>query len=765
MQFPTNFICATDDFCDLEHPVPAPYIRKSFTLADSVRNAEIIICGLGFYKLYVNGVNITKGELAPYISNPDDVLYYDRYDIARLLTRGSNAIAVLLGNGMQNGFGGYVWDFDKALFRSSPKVALQANIKLSGGESVAVVSDESFRVSDSPIRYDDLRCGERYDASKEQPGWNTADFDDSAWNYARKAICPKGEKVLCTANPVVVAGEIKPVSVTKKEDHYLYDFGSNLAGFCRLRIKGAKNQKIEYIHGEYLEDGDLYVRNLQFIRPEYMHLPPYLQKIEYICKGDGLETYVPSFTYHGFRYVSVSGITEEQATPELLTYLVVHSDLRETGNFSCSDETLNKLQRMTRNSTLSNFVYYPTDCPHREKNGWTGDASLSAEHTLLNLNPEASYKEWLRNIRKAQNEAGALPGIVPTGGWGFDWGNGPAWDNVLINLPYFTYLYRNDKEILRENATAVFRYVHYLTTRMDENNLIAIGLGDWCSPDHPNHKAPLVLTDSITSMDICGKAAFLFAVLGMDLQKDFCQRTAERLRSAIRARLIDLSTMTAAGNCQTSQAMALYYGVFGPGEQQAAFQVLLDRIRECDNHIDTGILGARVIFHVLTAFGYSDLAYDMITVPTAPSYGEWVARGETSLPESFAGNPIRLDSGNHHFFGDISNWFIQSIAGIRLNPYRDNVNEVNIEPHFIEKLTETKAYHEAPAGRISVEWKREQGSVRLCVSVPDGMTGRIRLENTYSFANGHSGRILEAGAHEYPIGKRAIKKSAMARRI
>lgn len=754
MQFPEDFICATKDFCDLNRPVPAPYFRKTFVLEDLIQDAQIIICGLGFYKLFINGVNITKGELAPYISNPDDVLYYDRYNITSLLVKGSNVIAVMLGNGMLNAFGGYVWDFEKALFRSSPKLALQVNIKLSEGKTIEVMSDESFKISASPIQYDDLRCGEWYDANKEIPGWDSSDFDDSTWGYAQKAVCPKGIKKLCTANPVIIAREIKPVSVTKKKDHFIYDFGVNLAGFCRLQIKGEKDQKVEYIHGEYLVDGELYVENLQFIRPEYSHLPPYLQKIEYICKGEDFETYVPSFTYHGFRYVSISGITDEQATQDLLTYLVVHSDLKEMGGFSCSDETLNKLQQMTRNSTLSNFVYYPTDCPHREKNGWTGDASLSAEHTLLNLNPEISYKEWICNIRKAQNEAGALPGIVPTGGWGFDWGNGPAWDNVLINLPYYTYIYRNDKEIIEENATAIFRYVHYLSTRMDENNLIAIGLGDWCSPDHPDHKAPLELTDSITSMDICRKAAYIFDVLRMELQKDFCKRLAERLRDAIRARLIDSSTMTAAGNCQTSQAMALYYDVFDPNEKLAAFKILLDRIEENDNHIDTGILGARVIFHVLTAFEYSDLAYEMITMPTAPSYGEWVARGETSLPESFASNPIRLDSGNHHFFGDISNWFIQCIAGIHLNPYLDNVNEVDIKPHFIEKLTEAKAYHEAPAGKISVEWKRERDCILLRVSVPDRMKGKIRLENAYSFVNGHSEKILEIGERKYTVLKR-----------
>jgi len=756
MSLPGNFICAQDDFCDLEKHVPAPYFRKAFDLNKSISKAYITICGLGFYKLFINGEDITKGLLAPYISNPDDILYYDKYDITSHLMQGKNVIGILLGNGMLNCFGGYVWDFEKALYRSSPKVALSLDIEFQDETQESISTDDSFLVSSSPILYDDLRCGEIYDANKEQKGWNIADFDDSTWINAKKALCPKGEKRICAADPVIVTKEIKAISITKQGENYIYDFGVNLAGVCRINIKGERNQKIELLHGEYLEEGNLYVRNLQFLRPEYMHLPPYLQKIEYVCSGEEKETYTPSFTYHGFRYVSVSGISDEQATKELLTYLVVNSDLSVKGDFSCSDEVMNKLQQMTRNATLSNFVYFPTDCPHREKNGWTGDASVSAEHTLLNLSPEKSYKEWMRNIRKAQNEAGAIPGIVPTSGWGFAWGNGPAWDNVLVNLPYYTFKYRNDIEILKENATAIFRYVHYLTTRMDKNNLIEIGLGDWCSPAQPEHKAPLILTDSIISLDFCKKAAFIFEQLDMQEQKGFCETVADRLRTAIRERLININTMTAAGNCQTSQSMAIFYDVFEKSEKEKAFKVLLNQIKENDNHIDTGILGARVIFHVLSFFGYSDLAYEMITVPTAPSYGEWVQRGETSLPESFAKDALRLDSGNHHFFGDISSWFIRTIGGINLNPYDKDANRVDIQPHFIKKLTHAQAYHIAPAGKISVQWIREGDTIKLIVSIPEEMTGKIILQNDYMFENGFSEKMLVKGCLEYKVMKRKI---------
>ena len=208
-----------------------------------------------------------------------------------------------------------------------------------------------------------------------------------------------------------------------------------------------EGQKIEMLFGEHiLPNGQFTVDNLTFNYAHFAHLPFYTQKDTYICKGEGIEEWSPSFTYHGYRYVLVSGITEEQATKDLLQYRVMNTELNEIGNFSCSDPILNKLQKMVRVATLANFYHFPTDCPHREKNGWTADAALSVEHTLLNLTPENNYKEWEAHLCAALNEAGALPGIVPTGGWGFHWGNGPAWDQALLVIPYMLYKYRGDIE-------------------------------------------------------------------------------------------------------------------------------------------------------------------------------------------------------------------------------------------------------------------------------------------------------------------------------
>ncbi|MCI1859449.1 MAG: hypothetical protein LKI80_15065, partial [Sporolactobacillus sp.] len=431
---------------------------------------------------------------------------------------------------------------------------------------------------------------------------------------------------------------------------------------------------------------------------------------------------------HGFRYVYITGIHKEQATEDLLTYLVMHSKVKTVGNFSSSDEISNKIQQCTRNSDLSNFYYFPTDCPQREKNGWTGDAALSAEQLLLNFSVEKDFAEWMTNIRAAQNDEGAIPGIVPTASWGYEWGSGPAWDSALVYIPFFVYKYHGDKQIIKDNATAFIRYLNYLTTKQDEHGLIAFGLGDWCPAgrDFDAYKSPLVLTDSILSMDIAKKAAFLFHEIGWKLQSDFAEKLSNQLRNSIRHYLIDFATMTAEGACQTSQAMAIYYGIFAEGEKQAAFKRLLEIIHQSDEHIDAGILGLRVLFHVLADFGEADLAYQMIVRKDFPAYGNWIARGATSLWETFYREGEVAGSMNHHFFGDVSSWFIQTIAGIHFNPYCHNLNEVIIAPHFIKQLNHAEAYYVSPLGKIAVRWEREKEEIFLKVAVPKNMKGIIR---------------------------------------
>lgn len=750
MNFPKVFIKATNEFNTPEKFVAAPYFRKVFTV-NTAADAQIKIAACGFYKLFINGEDITKGALAPYISNPDDIVYYDEYTIN--LTQGQNAIGVMLGNGFVNNPAGWVWDYDKAKYRSAPHFALQ----LVCGDLI-IDADQSFKTAPSPIIFDDYRYGEVFDATKQIDGWSTAEFDDSNWSNAIQAPMPRGEIRLCEAEPITVQKELKPVSITKTQDGYLYDFGQNCAGVCRLNINGKKGQRIELRHGELLENGKMDIENIWFPRNaggvHWEFDKKHIHNDIYVCRGEENETYIPSFTYHGFQYVLVSGITEAQATPELLTYLVMNSNVKKCGDFTTSNKTLTALQDMTTRSDLSNFYYFVTDCPQREKNGWTADAALSAEQILLKFDATKSFREWMRNVCKAQNTQGALPGIVPTGGWGFSWGNGPAWDCVLAVIPYFCYKYRGDKQIIRECAPAFVKYLHYLTTRNDQNGLLAIGLGDWCQVGerYSTPKAPLIVTDTIMAIDIATKMALMFDAINMTAQADFARTIAKQYRDAFRANLIDFDTLLVEGNCQASQAMAIYYNLFNKDEKQKAFDHLLLLINQADGHIDTGVLGARVIFHVLSDFGYADLALNMIVRPDFPSYGYIVNQGFSTLWERFTREPC--DSVNHHFWGDITAWFVKVLAGIDYNPDTDDLTRVDIKPHIAENLNDAAAYYDSNLGRIESSWIKKDGKVTLTVKVPNGMTGVIEPKNNYRFEDGDAQKPLING--EYTLVKCTI---------
>lgn len=754
-----KFVCAGYDYSTYTDFVPAPYFRKSFYVECLPTDCRVTVCGLGFYDIFINGTKITKGLLAPYISNPDDIIYYDEYDLSEYLAEGENVLGFQLGNGMQNSPGGQIWDFDIAAFRGAPRLAFALELD---GETIE--ADDSVKTAASPIVFDDLRCGCFYDARNESDGWAEPGFDDSAWKSALRAETPRGEVRICEAEPILPRETLKPVSVrrctlahyeargdvvkdskpfcSKEKEGWLYDFGVNTAGTETLRIKGERGQQIDLQFAEYINpDGELDYGNLGF------YPDGFVQRDVYILKGEGEEVFEPQFTYHGARYCLVLGLTDEQATEELLTFDICASAIGDRGDFRCSDDTVNKLQVMTRNSDLSNFYYFPTDCPHREKNGWTGDAAVSCEQLSLNFAPEKSYKEWLRNIRKTQKETGELPGIIPTGGWGYEWGNGPAWDQVATVLPYMTYLLRGDREILEENSPMIMRYAEYISRNRTARGTVELGLGDWCPVT--KFKSPLEFTDSVVCMDILDKAAYIFSVLGQPLQEKFCVKLRREIRSAVREHLIDLSTCTAIGCCQTSQAMAIYYNVFDPGEKAQAFKVLLKIISDSDDHMDCGILGARCLFRVLADHGKAELAYELITRPDYPSYGNFVTRGLTALPEDFLREGQRPNSLNHHFFGDISAWFIEYIAGIRVNPAGNDCREVRVTPNFIARLDFAEGHYDTVGGKVAVRWERDGSDIALTVECADGVHGEIRLPNGCRFKQSQlSFAELESGRYE-----------------
>lgn len=750
MTFPKRFFSASHEKNEYSKHIAAPYIRKSFD-APQFEKAEILISGLGFYDLYINGEKITKGILAPYISNSDHLVYFDKYDVTSLLRQGRNAVGIMLGNGMQNAPSGKAWDFHTAPFRSAPKFALSVTYTLANGETETVEADESFKFHSSPLTFDDLRSGNFYDATKRIDDWCSADFDDSDWDNVFEADFPRGEFRLCEAQPIKPQRELAPISIStavfdktykqndfknpapeftfdfKDEPVTLYDFGVNTAGILRLKVKGEKGQRIFVQCCEFVNSkGQPSCCNIRFFPDGYS------QVLHFTCSGEE-DIFESQFTYYGARYAAVFGLTPEQKTKDLLTFIVCNSELDTISSFSCSDSTMNSLMEMSRVSDLANFYYFPTDCPHREKNGWTGDAAVSARHMLLFYNCEQSYKEWLRSLCLTQKPSGMLPGIAPTGTWGYHWGNGPAWDNALTELCWQTYMLRGDLSLARECSEAMLRYLSYIAGRRDEKGLLAIGLGDWLHPRRSceRPKAPLILTDSVITLYIANKSAELFEALGLSYQTDFAKSLASDLRTAIRKHLIDFSTLTVHSRCQTAQAICIFYDVFDESEKKGAGEVLAQLVREQDNHLDCGMIGLRVIFRVLADLGYADLAYEMITREDAPSYGSFVRLGLTALPERFLDDdeydyPSSL---NHHFFADITAWCLEYVAGIR--PVASDA--LDIRPCFIEKLSEASGEYQTPKGKVSVKWQRVNGEITLEITVPNELDGSIILPNGYAF--------------------------------
>jgi len=707
------FIKANDIPCSFEKHLPAPYMRRSFTLDKKPQSACIKIASTGFYILYVNGKNVTKGILAPYISNPDHYCYYDCYDIADVLEAGENVIGIVLGNGFGNSFGGFVWDFDKAEYLAPPSVAIECDI-----DGVTFDAREHFKVHPSPILFDDERHGEIYDARLEIEGWNKKGFDDSDWTPALTARTPKGEIKECSAEPIVAVREIKPVSVTAQNGGYLYDFGINTAGLVRLDIEAEAGQLVYARFGEALKDGQFYDHNVGFggvHRPIYEE---YGQQFRYTAKA-GKQSYTPHFCYFGYRYAFVTGITKKQATEDLLTMIVCHSDIKQLADFECSDGRTNKLFDIALNSDYSNFYYFPTDCPHREKNGWTGDASLSADRMTTFYTVDKSYIQWLDNIIKAQNGEGALPGIVPTGGWGFNWGNGPAWDCVLFNLPYQLYKQRGNTDVILQCRDAQIKYLKYVMTRRSGDGTIAIGLSDWASADKSSKEIAHLnrFTDSVIVMDAARIASEMYTACGLTDDAVFAEGIYKEMKDTVRSELIDFDTMSAWGDCMACQAIGLYYGIFEKDEEQKAFERLLEYIHKNNDRFDFGFIGQHTAYHVLTKFGESELAYKMITAGGGISFGDLVDRGYTSVTEHFFSDPDRFSSLNHHFQSEYARWFITAVAGIEII----DCKTVRINPHFIKSLDWAKAHVTLPAGRVEIKWQRTDGQVKVEFLAPEGV--------------------------------------------
>ena len=684
---------------------PAPYFRREFELATPLRG-RIAICGLGFYELYLNGRRVGDARLDPAPSIYDRRSRFVVYDVSQYLRAGRNVVGVILGNGWYNCRTEEAWNFDKASWRDYPKFALR--LESDGGE-VILESDDQWRVTESgPIRFNELRNGEFYDARREFANWNDFPFDDAGWLPAVSVAPPGGVLTEQLAPPCRVMRSIEAAAtVTLPDGRIVADFGINLSGHVRLRVRGRGGAQIELRYGERLHpDGSL----------DQEHIAKFTFSGEFQCdcytlRGDRpLEEWAPRFTFHGFQYCQAEIRGEAEILS--LTAEFVHSAFEDAGNIACSDEMVTQLQKMVRTSYAANFVGIPSDCPHREKNGWTGDAQLAAEAGLCNFHAALNLENWLETMADSQRPNGQFPGIVPSCGWGYNWGAGPAWDAAFFVIPAAIYLYTGRTEFFRTHFDAMLRYLEYAADR-SSGDLADYGLGDWNHVDN-SRIAPPELTSSCYIFH-CNKLAARFArILGRTADAVMLEARAGRIRKAINARYYIGDGVYAHGE-MTALAAPLYFEV-APDAERSRIAAELEKIVRAHRCIpDFGIIGAKTVPRALADAGYVETAFRLLTQVEYPGWGWWVRQGATSLWGNWHGEASR----NHIMFGDVSAWFFRYPGGLAPEWEAPGFSRIRLRPRPIRRLEKFRMFHDTPHGRIEVMWQWHGNEVEIKYRAPE----------------------------------------------
>lgn len=690
----------------------SPRFRKTFDLTKSVSRATATICGLGYYELRINGAKVGDRVLDPLYTRFDRRHLYATYEVADRLREGKNAIGVLLGNGFYNQHAKDVWYFEKSPWRDEPVLRFQLRIQYADGTTEMIASDATWRASTGPLLHDGVRNGEVFDARLETPGWDDAAFDDSSWAAPQLVDGPKGILGAEAAPPIRVVQTITPVSVKEtRPGVFVFDMGQAFAGWARLKVSGPAGTAVTMRYGERIDAaGDLERKTID----TFVYQGPF-QTDTYILSGRAEEVYEPRFTYHGFRWVEVTGFPG-RPTLDNLRGRVVHTAFRPAGSFECSNGLLNKIQQLTLWSYGSNFVGIPTDCPHREKNGWTGDAHLAAEQAMYNFDNVAGYEKWMNDLKDEQRDSGELPGIVPTSGWGYQWGNGPAWDSAYVIIPWYLYRYYGDTRVLADHYDRMKRYVDYLTRRSKEH-IVDIGLGDWV-PAKTVTPVPVTSTGYyyVDAVIVSRRAR----LLGREEDAKKYAELAEKIRAAFNKKFCS-KPGAVANSSQTALSCALYQGLARPDDKGPIVAALVADVDRQAGHLDTGILGAKYLLHALSDNGRTDVAYRIATQTTKPSYGSWIARGATTLWEDWGDGASR----NHIMFGDVSAWFYQTLAGLNLDPEVPAFKRFIVRPHPVGDLRWVRARHESPYGPIAVSWNRDGAEFSLHVTVPPSTTAVV----------------------------------------
>jgi len=680
-------------------------LRKEIALEGKIVRARAYVTALGYYELRINGEKAGRNVLDPAFTTYPKRVLYTTYDVTQRLRSGKNAFAVMLGGGWAT-LGKRFFDPEVGPYYRAPALLLQVNIEFEGGKTVSVVSDGSWKATQGPILSDSVYDGEEYDARREQPGWDQPGFDDSTWSATQTVEGSKGVLSAQMMPPIRVVDSMVPRSIANpRPGVFVFDMGQNMSGWVQLRVQGPAGTQVTLRFAELVyPDGMINRENLGEAKSRDI----------YTLKGEGQETYEPRFTYHGFRYVEVTGFPGAPGL-DSLRGRVVHTAVGAAGSFVASKQILNDIQRLIHWSQLTNLFSIPTDCDQRnERQGWMGDAQATAEEAMMNFDMAAFYSNFIRDIRDAQFPDGSLPDTVPRkyGGVPGDLG----WQTAYPLLCWYMWQQYGDRRILEENYDSLKKYVGFLRSHAQDNVYRLHWEGDWVELAH-------------TPGDYIGDVWYYYDVslfskmaqiLGRAEEAASYGQLAGQIKEALNRTFFDAHTDNYANGTQTANAMALYLDLVPKEHREAVVRSLTDDIVYGHNtHVTTGFIGVKFLMPLLTTLGRSDLAYDLAVQTTYPSWGYMVERGATTLWELWQekGGPA-MNSHDHIMFGSVGAWFYNALGGINLGAESRGYQHIRIVPQIVEDLHSVSAAVETIRGTVSSSWNHSPGVIALEVTVP-----------------------------------------------
>jgi hypothetical protein len=696
-----------------------PLFRRAVRLDSAPVSAVAYVSGVGQYELSINGRKIGNRELSPGWTNYRKTVLYNAYDVTAALHAGENAIGIMLGNGFYNVFQtpGRYTKFTGTF--GQPQAIVQIRIAGANGKTVDIATDSTWKTHPGPIAFSQEYGGEDYDARQEPAGWNRSGFDDGAWNAALPVAGPGGKLAAEQNPPVTVARVYRPVRITEpKPGVRVYDLGQNLSGWPQITVAGEAGATVKLIGGELLNDRGL-VSQATFQGPQWF---------SYTLAGGGIvETWHPRFSYLGFRYVQVE-ITGK-ATVRALEGQFLHAAAPVTGRFSCSKELFNRVHRLIDAAILSNMQSVLTDCPHREKLGWLEQTYLSGSGIMFNYDVETLYEKIANDMGDAQTAGGLAPDIAPeyavfAGGFR----DSPEWGSAMVLDPWLAYRHFGDARSMAAHYDEIKRYLAYLAAK-GTGGILSYGLGDWydIGPKPPGvaQLTGLDVTATATYYQDLATAARMARVLGKPAEATQFEASARGVREAFQARLYNPRTGDYDRGSQTANAMPLALGMVLEADRTRVLNRLVDDVRAHGNHTTAGDIGFHYVIQALSEGGRSDVIYDLLANPEAPSYASQLAHGATALTEAWDANP--RSSQNHFMLGHAEEWFYRYLAGIDLDLSRGEDQRIVLRPTPVGDVTSCDATLESVLGPIVSRWKVANGRFVYDVELPPNTKAKVLL--------------------------------------